>query len=113
MSVYLKASEAAQIRDIFVLYSKKSGFNIDEYVDVGAVWKRVAELVTSAKSVAEQVSLTDKDAVFIYNTLNVCSTRSPIEAQNYKPVGAIFELVTVLVKDLQLSPSSDEETKED
>jgi hypothetical protein len=115
MSVSLKASEAVQIRDIFVLYSKKSGFNIEEYVDVGSVWKRINDIVTNAKSTDANVSLTNKDAVFIYNTLNVCSTRSPVEAQNYKPIGAIFELVTELVKDLQLNSSDDdvEEVKED
>lgn len=111
MSISIKNSEATQIRELFVLYSKKSAFNIDEYVDVGNVYKRVVDAIGESKSADEYVSLEKKDAAFIYTTMNVCSQRAPVEIQNYKAIATLFELLSSLLKDMKLD-AVDEETKE-
>jgi hypothetical protein len=110
MSVSLKNSDAAQIRELFVLYSKKSAFNIDEYVDVGGVYKRVVDAIGESKSPDDVVSLEKKDAAFIYTTMNVCSQRAPVEIQNYKAIASLFELLASLLKDMSVEDT--EETKE-
>lgn len=108
MSVSIKTSEAAQIRELFVLYSKKSAFNIDEYVDVGTLYKKLNDLVSESKSSDELVNLEKSDATFIFNTMTVCSQRAPVEVQNYKVIGNLFDLLSELLKEVKL----DEETKE-
>ncbi len=107
MSIALKASECAQIREIFVLFSKKGAFVLDEYVSVGTVFNALTDSIKDVKDPDTNISLDKEKATFIYNTLTVCSQRTPVEVQNYKPIGFLFDLLAELLK-----TDADEETKD-
>ena len=107
-SITLTTEILSRTRDLFTLYSKKSAFNLEEYADVGAVFKRVvAALEASQESGSADVD--EVDAKYVLSAINVCSQRVPTEVQNYK---AIADLTEVLATALQAS-SADEETKEE
>lgn len=98
MSITVKASEVVQVRDLLTLYSKKSAFNIDEYVDVGSVYARVVEALGEGKSAEDDVTLESKDVRFVVATVNVCSQRTPVEVQNYKAIATLFENLEIALK---------------
>ena len=96
-SVSLPADAIARVRELFVLYAKKGAFNVEEYSDVGAVFKQVASAYETSQT--EQSATLEEQAVkFIINTVNVCSSRVPTEAQNYKLIAGTLE---VLAKSLE------------
>lgn len=106
-TVSLPITVIARARELFVLYSKKSAFQIDEYSDVGAVFKRLTEAATSE----ETADVTEVDVKYIISAINVCSQRTPIEIQNYKPIADLLEILSNAIKsDLDVN---DEETKTD
>ena len=86
--------------ELFVLYSKKGAFQIEEYTDAGAVYKRLAEAAKSGEEVSEV------DVNYVISAINVCSQRTPVEAQNYKPIADLLE---VLARAVQPAPVAEEE----
>ncbi len=100
--ITLPASVITRARDLFVLYSTKSAFKLEEYADVGAVYKRLLE----AAQGEEPAEVSDVDVKYIISAINVCAQRTPVEVQNYKPIA---ELLEALAKALQ--PAEEEETK--
>jgi len=96
-TVSLSASAIARVRELFVLYSKKGAFTIEEYSDVGAVFKQIASAFETVQT-EKSATLEEQSVKFIINTVNVCSTRVPTEAQNYK---AIIEVLDVLTKAIE------------
>ncbi len=99
MSVSIKASECAQIRELFTLFSKKGAFVLDEYVAVGTVFSALTELIKDIKEPETLVSMDKEKASFIYNTMTVCTQRTPVEVQNYKAIGYLFDLLADLLKE--------------
>lgn len=93
-------------RDLFVLYSKKAAFTIEEYADCGLIFKHLQTAVEVAqKDESKTVELTEQDVKYVIGAVNVCSQRVPTEVANYK---AIAELLEVFQSSL---PSTEEESK--
>ena len=105
-TVSLTTEILTRARDLFTLYSKKSAFNLEEYADVGAVFKRVVAALEASQS-SGSADVEEIDVKYIISAVNVCSQRVPTEVQNYKPIA---DLVEVLVGTLKVP--EDEEEKE-
>lgn len=94
-------------RDLFVLYSKKAAFTIEEYADCGMIFKNLQSAIDDAKkSDAKTADLTEQEIKYVVGAVNVCSQRVPTEVVNYK---AIAELVEVF--SAALPQAEEEETK--
>jgi hypothetical protein len=106
MSVSVKVEDLTRARDVLLLYSKKAAFNIEEYVDVGNVYKSIASKVEDAKE-TDSVDVPKQDILYVIQSMNVCAQRAPIELQNYKPIAALFETLGAIVKQAE-----EEESKE-
>ncbi len=105
MSVVVPVDELTRTRDLFTLYSTKNAFKLEEYCDVGRVYKNIVEALEAAKTTG---SLEVGDVRFVLNAINTCSTRPiGVEVQNYKPIAALFESLSELLKKAE----ADEETK--
>lgn len=102
--ITLPANVVTRARDLFVLYSTKSAFKLEEYADVGAVYKRLLEAVQGE----EPAEISDVDVKYIISAINVCAQRTPVEVQNYKPIA---ELLEYLAKALQPAVEEEDETK--
>lgn len=100
MSVSVSALECSQMQEVLTLFNTKGAFTLDEYVGVGTTFKVFADLLKDVdvndKSVSFQ--LEKKDVSLVFNALNVCTRRTPIEIQNYKALGMMFDRVSELVK---------------
>lgn len=99
----LPTSVITRARELFTLYSKKGAFQIEEYADAGAVYKRL----TDAGQGEDQVDVTEVDVKYIVSAINVCSTRVPTEVQNYKPISDLLDTLSSALKAL----GDEEETK--
>lgn len=97
MSVVVKVEDLTRVRDLFVLYGKKGAFNLEEFADVGAVYKNVAAALEGADE-AKEVDLTKKDVTYVLSAINVCSQRAPVEVQNYKPIASLFDTLSEALK---------------
>lgn len=104
-AVSLPVAVIARSRELFVLYSKKAAFQIDEYSDAGAVFGRLTE----AAKLENTADVSEQDVKYIVSAINVCAQRVPLESQNYKPVAELLEVLTASIT----PPTEDEETKED
>lgn len=102
-TVSIPFSIATRVRDLFTLYASKSAFKLEEYTDVGGVYKRFVELLQDEK---ENVDVLETDCKYVLSAINVCSQRIPVEVQNYR---AISELLEVLAK--ALKPEEEDESK--
>lgn len=87
--------------ELFALYAKKGAFQIEEYSDAGAVYKRFVEAAKDSTEVS------DVDVKYVISAINVCSQRTPVEAQNYKPIADLLE---ALAQSIQ-PPQEEEEEK--
>ncbi|KAL3668759.1 hypothetical protein V7S43_006054 [Phytophthora oleae] len=103
-TVSLPTTVVTRARELFVSYSKKGAFRIEEYADVSAVFTRLTEAV---KSETAHADVSEQDAKYLISAINVCSNRAPTEAINLKPEGELLEALTAAVK------SEDEESKEE
>ncbi len=101
-TITLPAAVVSRARDLFVLYSTKSAFKLEEYADVGAVYKRLSD----AAQGEEPAEVSETDVKYIISAINICAQRTPVEVQNYKPIA---DLLDALAKSLQ--PVEDDETK--
>lgn len=111
-TVTLSTVNITRIREVFTLYTKKAAFFIEEYSDVGAVYKRMTELPTDK----ETAEVSEMDVKYLVNIIKVCSSRVPTEAQNLKPIADLIDtLESSLKKPEELSKIEevDEETKEE
>ena len=106
-TINLTGEILTRTRDLLTLYSKKSAFNLEEYVDVGAVFKRVCEAQEAAQKDGS-ADVAELDVKYVVSAINVCSQRVPTEVQNYKPIA---DLVEVLARSLQPASSDEEESK--
>lgn len=105
MSVVVPVDELTRTRDLFTLYSTKNAFKLEEYSDVGRVYKGVVDALEGAHTTG---SLEVSDVRFILNAINTCSTRPiGVEVQNYKPIAALFESLSEALK----KATDDEESK--
>lgn len=95
-TVIVQTVDATRARDLLTLYSKKAAFILEEYVDVGGVFKNVSDVLT--EDAGETVTLTKNDVSFLLNTINVCSQRTAVDVQNYKPIAALHESLTEALK---------------
>jgi hypothetical protein len=90
--------------ELMKLYSLKAGaFQIEEYNDCGAVYKRLRE---AAESKDETVEVSEIDLKYVISAIAICSSRIAIEVQNYKPIASLLEELSAAVKSEDL-----EETK--
>ena len=102
--IALPATVITRACELFVLYSKKSAFQIEEYSDAGAVYKRLQD---AAKE--DSPELSEVDVKYVISAINVCANRTPVEVQNYKPISDLLEALAQA-----LQPDSDaEEQKTD
>ena len=126
MSVSIPLVTATSARDILVLYSKKTGFTIEEYADCGLVYKRICNVLekeincedTTSKNVAnvangknsksKTVKFDIADVKFVMSAINVCSLRVPTEVVNYKAIAELLETLSAAV-----APSTEPEPDED
>lgn len=104
-TVSIPFSIATRIRDLFVLYAGKSAFKLEEYSDVGGIYKRFVEVLSKEQ---ESVEVSETDCKYVLSAINVCSQRIPVEVQNYR---AISELLEVLAKSLKSDDDEDAESK--
>lgn len=104
-SVTLTTATITRARDLFLLYSKKAAFAIEEYSDVHSVFKRLTEALESAKGGSAEV--TENDVKYIISAINVCANRTPIEVQNYAPIA---ELENSLKKAIEESADAEEKS---
>ena len=96
----VKASECAQMLELFVFLSKRQqAFTIEEYVDVGNVYKKLSEVVKDVKDPEEMLDLTKPDLTFIHNTLVICAERVPVSVKFYKSIGTLYEHLSDLLKE--------------
>lgn len=105
MSITVQAADLTRIRDLIALYLKKGGFEPDETVDVGTVYKNVTSAIKDLDG-ESSAELTQKDVTYVLSAMNVCAQRIPVELQNYKPIASLFETLSELLK-----AHADEETK--
>ena len=110
MSVVVQVADLTRVRDLFVLYGKKGAFNLEEFSDVGAVYKNVAAALESADE-AKEVDLTKKDVTYVLSAINVCSQRAPVEVQNYKPIASLFDTLSEALKAAGHEDDVDEENE--
>lgn len=110
MSISVQVADITRVRDLFVLYGKKGAFNLEEYSDVGAVYKNVTRAIEDAND-ANEVELTKKDVTYVANAINVCSQRTAVEVQNYKPISILFDTLTALLKEDDEAEVVEVETK--
>ena len=101
--ITLPVPVVARARDLFVLYSNKSAFNLEEYADVGSIYKQILQALQTEEKTCE---LEDTHVKYIISAINVCASRTPVEIQNYKPIAELLEILSQALK-----PSSEEETK--
>ena len=106
-TVSLTTEILSRTRDLFILYSKKSAFNLEEYSDVGAVFKRLSASLEAAQKEGS-ADVDEVDVKYVVSAINVCSQRVPTEFQNYKPIA---DLVEVLVAALKADSEEKEESK--
>lgn len=91
-SVALPQNVVARACELFVLYAKKGAFQIEEYSDAGAVYKRLTEAAKDGSEVSEV------DVKYVISVINVCSQRTPVEAQNFKPIADLLEALAKSVR---------------
>ena len=96
-TVSLTTDILTRARDLFTLYSKKSAFNLEEYADVGAVFKRVSEALEASQT-SGTADLDEIDVKYLVSAVNVCSQRVPTEVQNYKPIADLVEVLVGALK---------------
>lgn len=106
MSVSVKVEDLVRARDVLVLYSKKAAFNIEEYTDVGTIYKSIVSKIDGAKE-TDTLEVAKQDMLYVVQSMNVCAQRAPIELVNYKPIAALFETLSAILKQ-----SEEEESKE-
>jgi hypothetical protein len=106
-TVSLPTSAITRTTELMVLFSKKAAFNIEEYADAGAVFKRLREV---AESKEDSVDVEVFDIKYVVSAITVCSQRTPVEAQNYKPIA---DLLDILVATIKASESEVVEVKEE
>ncbi len=111
-AISLPSSTLTRTRDVFLLYSKKSAFNIEEYADTGAVYGRlVVALEGAQKSGSADVSETD--VKFVITAINICSQRVPTEVQNYRPIAELLDTLAATVKTEEKKAEPVETVEED
>lgn len=93
-TVSIAASTIAVARELFVLYSKKNAFTLEEYADVGAVYGRLTEFAGKEGD----VDVSDVDVKYLINVISVCSARVPTEVQNYKTIADLLETLAGALK---------------
>jgi hypothetical protein len=96
-SISFPATIITRARDLFILYSKKAAFALEEYGDVHAVYKRLTEAV-EASTESGSAELSEQDIKYIVSAMNVCATRTPVEVQNYKPIGELLDVLGEALK---------------
>ncbi len=106
-TVSLPAAVIARSRELFVLYSKKAAFQIEEYADAGAVFARL----TAAAKTEGPADVSEQDVKYLISAINICSQRVAIEAQNYKPVAELLEVLTAAVKTEEVEETKEEDEK--
>ena len=99
-TVSLPTAVVTRACEVFVLYAKKGAFQVEEFADAGAVYGRLVEAAKSSTEVSEV------DVKYVISVINVCSSRTPVEAQNFKPIS---ELLTVLATAVTPAPVEAEE----
>lgn len=92
-----------QVQQLFVLYAKKGAFTLEEYSDVGTVYKHVQEALAS-----DEHTLTDDDVKFVLTAINICSQRTAVEVQNYKLIASLFETLGESIKHILVEEESKE-----
>jgi hypothetical protein len=102
-TVSLSTAVLTRASELFVFFSKKAAFNIDEYADAGAVYARVLE----AAKTGQPAEVTVTDATYLVSAITVCSQRTPVEVANYKPIAELLESLQGSLK-----KESDEQAEE-
>ena len=95
-TITVQTLDATRARDLFTLYSKKAAFVLEEYSDVGNVFKNLTDAV--GEDAGETVELSKTDVTYVLNAINVCSQRTAVDVQNYKPIAALHEALTEALK---------------
>lgn len=117
MTVELIPQDVAQLVELFILYSKKNAFSLDEYGDVFTMYTKLKEFVVKAQSTSDTTSkltLEQKELAYLVKVMDVCSQRTPVEVQNYKTISSLFDKLNgMVIKDKEEGLSDIEELKEE
>lgn len=106
--VSLTTATLTRSQELFVLYSKKAAFTLEEYADTGAVYKRVAAALEDSKESGSS-DVSEVDVKFLISAINICAQRCAVEVQNYRPIS---ELLETLAKTLTPTQSEEEDKGE-
>lgn len=113
----LAQQEVAQLLELFVLYSKKNAFTIEEYGDVYTVYSKLKEFLVKnqATDKTAKLELEQKELGYLVKVMDICSQRAPVEVQNYKTISNLYEKLSgmVIKEDEPTSITELEETKEE
>ncbi len=107
-TVSVSPNLALRCCELMKLFSVKASYQIEEYVDCGTVYKRLRE---AAESKETSVEVSEIDLKYVLSAISICSQRTPVEAQNYKAIADLIELLTTTLKGADVEEV--EETKTD
>lgn len=107
-SVSLTAATINRSREVFVLYAKKGAFQMEEFADAGAVYGRLTEATKEGK---ESADVSEVDVKYVISVINVCSQRTPVEAQNFKPIADLLSALSAAIAPVSEVDPADEEEK--
>lgn len=117
MTVEISQQDSTQLLELFVLYSKKNAFSIDEYGDVFTMYNKVREFLMklqSAPDATAKLTVEQKELAYLVKVMDICSQRTPVEVQNYKAISSLYERLNGLViKDELPELEKIEEVKEE
>lgn len=117
MSVELTTQDVTQLVELFILFSKKNAFSIDEYGDVFTMYSKLKEFIMKVQSnqdTSSKCSLEQKELAYLIKVMEVCSQRTPVEVQNYKAISNLFDRLNgMVVKEKEEGLSDIEEVKEE
>lgn len=105
-TVSLPSAVVARACEVFVLYAKKGAFQVEEFSDAGAVYGRLTEAAKDGSEVSEV------DVKYVISVINVCSQRTPVEAQNFKPISDLLSALAAAITPPPTDASEEEEKEE-
>jgi aldehyde:ferredoxin oxidoreductase len=102
----LSGEEVGYVHSLYNLYAQRGTFQLDEYLGVFQTYTKIKNYLIELKTNEEKKSnevpvldLTTEDYRFIFNTLTVCSKRTPTDVQDMKQVVALYEKLAQLISD--------------
>ncbi len=95
VSVQVKTSVVSQCVEVMLLFSNKAAFLITEYEQTGALFARLNKAVQSDMDV---VDVEKQDLKFVLSSIDVCSSRKPVDVQNFRAIADLRDDVDKALK---------------